>query len=146
MNLPGPDSGTRFLGMNLLCSPGFPWQDAPDSLKDQTTVNGQQVAVEYPVNCADSQVERIPYYAFVLLMFGTTYYQQRQTQNAQPAGAVDPRQQSPARLMPLMFGVFGFLPRADWSCTGRPRMPGDRPTALHAQEPPHRRAARRTRS
>ena len=50
-----------------------------------------------------------PYYAFVLLMFGTTYYQQRQTQNAQPAGAVDPRQQSPARLMPLMFGVFGFF-------------------------------------
>jgi YidC/Oxa1 family membrane protein insertase len=109
MDLPGPDSGTRFLGMNLLCTPGFPWQDAPDSLQDRATADGEQVSLSYPVNCADSQLERIPYYAFVVLMFGTTFYQQRQTQNAQPAGAVDPRQQSLMKLMPIMFGVFGFF-------------------------------------
>ncbi|HEU4355784.1 MAG TPA: YidC/Oxa1 family membrane protein insertase [Actinomycetota bacterium] len=109
LDLPGPDSGTHFLGMNLLCSPGFPWQDAPDSLQDRTKVDGEQVTLSYPVDCAKSQVERIPYYVFVLLMFGTTFYQQRQTQNAQPVGAVDPRQQSLMKLMPIMFGVFGFF-------------------------------------
>ncbi|HET9722975.1 MAG TPA: YidC/Oxa1 family membrane protein insertase [Actinomycetota bacterium] len=109
LDLPGPDSGTHFLGMNLLCSPGFPWQDAPDSLQDRASVDGEQVTLSYPVDCAKSQLERIPYYVFVVLMFGTTYFQQRQTQKAQPAGAMDPRQQSLMKLMPIMFGVFGFF-------------------------------------
>jgi OXA1/YqjG-like inner membrane protein len=107
--LPGSASGTSFLGMNLLCPAGLPWQPAPETLKDQMTVNGEKVTLAYPVKCASSPVERVPYYVFALLMFGTTYYQQRQMQKASPPGAASQQQQAILKIMPIMFGVFGIF-------------------------------------
>ena len=96
--------------MNLLCSAtnaGNP--DA--SLGDQTTVNGEGVQLTYPVDCGDSVPDRIPYYVFAVLMFGTTFFQQRQMQKASPPGASSPQQQALLKVMPIMFGVFGvFFP------------------------------------
>jgi YidC/Oxa1 family membrane protein insertase len=106
---PGPASDTSFVGMNLLCPAGLPWQPAPETLRDEISVSGEGVALEYPVECASNTVERIPYYAFALLMFGTTYYQQRQMQRASPPGAASQQQQALLKILPIMFGVFGIF-------------------------------------
>jgi YidC/Oxa1 family membrane protein insertase len=106
---PGPAGGTSFLGMNLLCPAGLPWQPPPETLRDEISVGGEKVALEYPVQCASNAVERIPYYAFALLMFGTTYYQQRQMQKASPPGAASQQQQALLKILPIMFGVFGIF-------------------------------------
>jgi YidC/Oxa1 family membrane protein insertase len=41
-------------------------------------------------------------------MIGTTFYSSRQTQKATPASAQNPQTQIITKVMPLMFGVFGF--------------------------------------
>ena len=41
-------------------------------------------------------------------MVATTFYQQRQMQQASPPGAASGQQQAILKLMPLMFGIFGF--------------------------------------
>jgi YidC/Oxa1 family membrane protein insertase len=41
-------------------------------------------------------------------MIGTTFYSTRQTQKATPASAQNPQTQIITKVMPLMFGVFGF--------------------------------------
>jgi YidC/Oxa1 family membrane protein insertase len=105
----GPAAGTSFLGMNLLCQAGLPWQPAPESLGDQVTVNGEGVTLAYPVNCASSPLERVPYYVAALAMFGTTFYQQRQMQKASPPGAASQQQQALLKVMPIVFGVFGIF-------------------------------------
>ena len=104
---PGPDSGTSFLGMNLLCSAREAGSDNA-KLGDRVNVQGETVNLEYPVDCGDD-VNRIPYYVFAALMFGTTYFQQRQMQKASPPGAASSQQQAILRIMPLMFGVFGIF-------------------------------------
>jgi YidC/Oxa1 family membrane protein insertase len=109
LDLPGPSEGTRFLGMNLLCSAGVPWKPAPESLTFGTKVGEETVQLSYPVSCGQDPIERVPYYAFVLLMFGTTYFQQRQMQKASPPGAASQQQQALLKFMPLMFGVFGIF-------------------------------------
>jgi YidC/Oxa1 family membrane protein insertase len=105
---PGPASGTSFLGMNLLCS-AQQAGSAGAKLGDRVVVDGKTETVEFPVNCGSSPVTRIPYYAFAILMFGTTYLQQRQMQKASPPGAASGQQQALLKVMPLMFGVFGFF-------------------------------------
>ena len=109
LDLPGPSSGTTFLGMNLLCPAGLPWQPAPSTLGDEATVDGESSSLTYPVSCATDPVERIPYYVFAFLMFGTTFYQQRQMQKASPPGAASSQQQALLKVMPIMFGVFGIF-------------------------------------
>jgi YidC/Oxa1 family membrane protein insertase len=105
---PGPPDGTSFLGMNLLCS-ATQAGDPKAQLGDSITVDGKKVV--YPVNCGDSPVDRVPYYAIALLMVATTYYQQRQMQKATPPGSASQQQQAVLKVMPLMFGVFGvFFP------------------------------------
>jgi YidC/Oxa1 family membrane protein insertase len=104
---PGPVDGTSFLGMNLLCSPSNAGNENA-RLGDQVSVDGENVALSYPVNCGDD-VNRVPYYLFVGLMFGTTYYQQRQMQKASPPGAASSQQQALLRIMPIMFGIFGIF-------------------------------------
>ena len=104
---PGSPRGTSFVGMNLLCSA----QQAGDRnavLGDQVSVGEENVRLEYPVNCGGN-ANRIPYYLFVVLMFGTTYFQQRQMQRASPPGAASQQQQALLRIMPIMFGVFGIF-------------------------------------
>src|SRR3990172_2569450 len=111
LDLPGPSSGTAFLGMNLLCSAtqaGDPNAQLGDKV---ATANGEGVQLTYPVDCGDSVPDRIPYYVFAVLMFGTTFFQQRQMQKASPPGASSPQQQALLKVMPIMFGVFGvFFP------------------------------------
>ncbi len=102
--LPGPPGGTTFLWMNLLCA-------AREAGSPNATLSDRNVkpAVEYPVDCGTGVGTRIPYYLFVLLMFGTTYYQQRQMQKASPPGASSQQQQTLLRIMPVFFGVFGYF-------------------------------------
>ena len=41
-------------------------------------------------------------------MIATTFYQQRQMTKASPPGSASGQQQAIMRIMPIMFGVFGF--------------------------------------
>lgn len=91
---------TNFLGANLQCS---------------ATQAGRTIAIRPgPVReigaleCGRGFPVRIPYFALALAMIGTTYYQQRQMQRASP-GPVNPQAQMMGRVMPILFGVWGFL-------------------------------------
>jgi YidC/Oxa1 family membrane protein insertase len=104
--LPGPTSGTSFLGMNLLCSAIHAGN--PDATLADKSPTGQDLT--YRVDCGGDIVDRIPYYVFAVLMFGTTFFQQRQMQQASPPGASS-QQQALLKVMPIVFGVFGvFFP------------------------------------
>ena len=70
------------------------------------TVNGKHPAFD-PLDCGSGVPVRIPYYVLALLMVGTTFYQQRQMQKANPVGSQ--QQQALTRIMPLLFGVWGFI-------------------------------------
>jgi YidC/Oxa1 family membrane protein insertase len=107
LDLPGPTSGTSFLGMNLLCSAAHAGK-SDATLGDRVSAGGETVTLEYPVNCGKA-INRIPYYTFAVLMFGTTFFQQRQMQKASPPGAASSQQQALLKVMPLMFGVFGIF-------------------------------------
>lgn len=111
LGLPGPPGGTTFLATNLLCSAGLPWQDAPSTLPDRVAGEdgGEAVEIVYPVECASTPLERVPYYVFAVLMFATTFYQQRQMQKASPPGAANAQQQALLKVMPILFGVFGIF-------------------------------------
>jgi YidC/Oxa1 family membrane protein insertase len=104
LDLPGPTSGTSFVGMNLLCS-AIHAGNTDATLASQSST-GQQL--EYPVDCGSDVADRIPYYVFAVLMFATTFYQQRQMQQATPPGA-SAQQQALLKVMPIMFGVFGIF-------------------------------------
>ena len=60
------------------------------------------------LDCGASIPDRIPYYSLLLLMIGTTFYSSRQTQKATPASAQNPQTQIITKVMPVMFGIFGF--------------------------------------
>jgi len=106
LDLPGPTSGTSFLGMNLLCSAIHAGN--PDATLAAKSPTGKDLA--YPVDCGSDVVDRIPYYVFAVLMFGTTFFQQRQMQQATPPGGSS-QQQALLKVMPIVFGVFGvFFP------------------------------------
>jgi YidC/Oxa1 family membrane protein insertase len=108
-NAERPVTGTDFLYMNLLCSASQAG-DADAGLGDRIVVEGEAQAVSYPVDCGDDRFpDGVPYYVAAALMFGTTYYQQRQMQKASPPGTQSPQQQTLLKIMPLMFGVFGFF-------------------------------------
>jgi YidC/Oxa1 family membrane protein insertase len=98
------NQNTQFLGANLVCSavqsgnPKVTAPSAPAGIKLDTKT----------LNCGSNAAARIPYYAFALLMVGTTYFQQRQIQRSSPAGQ-NPQQQTIMRIMPLLFGVWGFI-------------------------------------
>jgi YidC/Oxa1 family membrane protein insertase len=95
---------TYFLGASLSCS---------------ALEAGRQVKVVLPAenggkprtvtkDCGHGGATRIPYFAFALLMVGTTYFQQRQMTKAAPAGSSS-QQQAIMRIMPLLFGFWGFI-------------------------------------
>jgi len=104
LDLPGPTSGTSFLGMNLLCSAIHAGNT--DATLAAQSPTGQKL--EYPVDCGSDVVDRIPYYVFAVLMFATTFYQQRQMQQSSPPGASS-QQQAILKVMPILFGVFGIF-------------------------------------
>jgi YidC/Oxa1 family membrane protein insertase len=94
---------TFFLGANLLCSATQAGKQV-----SQAQVTQNQVPDAPPVlDCGTGWPSRIPYYVLALAMIGSTFYQQRQMQRASPGG--NPQQQMLTRIMPLLFGVWGFL-------------------------------------
>jgi len=102
-----PPTGTTFVGMNLLCSARQAGDDSANVVSKYHADDGG--TVEYHLDCGSSVPDRIPYYVFAALMFVTTYYQQRQMQGASPPGTSSQQQQQLMKLMPLVFGVFGFF-------------------------------------
>ncbi len=101
-----PPSGTTFATMNLLCSAQQAGSQVA-SVRSKFTVEGKPV--EYQLDCGNSIPDRIPYYLLAVIMFGTQYFQQRQMNKASPPGAASQQQQALLKVMPLMFGVFGFF-------------------------------------
>jgi YidC/Oxa1 family membrane protein insertase len=93
--------GQQFLLMNLQCSP----QNAGKTVDVKDTAGNPTGDT---LDCGDGIPDRIPYYALLILMIGTTFYSSRQTQKATPASAQNPQTQIITKVMPLMFGVFGF--------------------------------------
>jgi YidC/Oxa1 family membrane protein insertase len=93
--------GQGFLLMNLQCSP----QNAGKTVDVRDTAGN---ATEDNLECGNGIGDRIPYYAILILMIGTTFYSSRQTQKATPASAQNQQTQIITKVMPLMFGVFGF--------------------------------------
>jgi YidC/Oxa1 family membrane protein insertase len=93
--------GQSFLLMNLQCSP----QQAGKTVR---VLNTEGNETGDSLDCGSSIPDRIPYYAILLFMIGTTFYSTRQTQKATPASAQNPQTQIITKVMPLMFGVFGF--------------------------------------
>jgi YidC/Oxa1 family membrane protein insertase len=106
--------GIHFVGTNLLCSAAqagtqVTLEDShhnPYVNQFETLPNGKHPAFP-PLDCGHGVPVRIPYYVFALLMVGTTYYQQRQMQKANPVGSQ--QTQALTRVMPLLFGVWGFI-------------------------------------
>jgi YidC/Oxa1 family membrane protein insertase len=95
------NGGTRFLFMNLQCSllQAGERVEIPDAAGDPS---GQFL------DCGDAKVpDTIPFALLLVLMVGTTFYQQRQMQKASPPGSQSPQQQAILRVMPLMFAFFG---------------------------------------
>ena len=101
-----PASGTDFVYMNLLCS-AIQAGNANALVQSNYQIDGNPVV--YQVDCGSAPASRVPYYVFAFLMFVTTWYQQRQMQRASPPGATSQQQQALMKVMPLMFGVFGFF-------------------------------------
>jgi YidC/Oxa1 family membrane protein insertase len=93
--------GQHFLAMNLQCSPQNAGQTV-DVLDTQGDPTGDTL------DCGDSVPDRLPYYLMLALMIGTTFYSTRQTQKATPSSAQNPQAQIIAKVMPVMFGIFGF--------------------------------------
>jgi YidC/Oxa1 family membrane protein insertase len=96
------DRNPTFLGMNLLCSA---WQSGQTVGIDTSKV--PDLGRNARLDCGGGIPVRIPYYLLALLMVGTTFYQQRQMQKMSPGGSQ--QQQTLTRIMPLLFGVWGFL-------------------------------------
>jgi YidC/Oxa1 family membrane protein insertase len=92
---------TDFLGANLICSAVESGHQVP-----QKPVPGLPSLKSK--DCGSGFPAHIPYYAFAVVMIGATYYQQRQIQKTSPV-TQNPQQQTIMRIMPLMFGVYGFI-------------------------------------
>ncbi len=116
------DQHLGFMGMNLQCSAsqsGKPATlnatDGEPVKPDSDIVNSDLQPLPFDattgtgtIPCGNSTADRIPYFAMLILMIGTTFYQQRQMQKASPPGAASGQQQAILKLMPIMFGFFGF--------------------------------------
>jgi YidC/Oxa1 family membrane protein insertase len=106
-------TGTDFLTMNLQCSPlqsGTGQVTLHDSagkpLKAGLT-DPEGNPIPPRLDCGEGFPVKIPYFAMLLVMVGTTFYQQRQMQKVAPPGSTNPQQQALFKILPLMFGIFG---------------------------------------
>lgn len=111
-----------FLGMNLQCSAAQSGSEADIVASDRKQIrpdtpildaDGQPLPFDATtgsgrVPCGSRGTDKIPYFALLIFMVGTTFYQQRQMQKASPPGAASGQQQAILKLMPLMFGIFGY--------------------------------------
>ena len=106
-------TGTDFLTMNLQCSPlqsGTGQVTLHDSagkpLKAGLT-DQEGNPIPPRLDCGEGFPVKIPYFAMLLVMVGTTFFQQRQMQKVAPPGSTNPQQQALFKILPLMFGIFG---------------------------------------
>jgi YidC/Oxa1 family membrane protein insertase len=90
-----------FLFMNLQCPPASAGRSLPVRYTNRKETGEH-------IDCGDSIPDRIPYYVLLVLMIGSTFYSTRQTQKATPASAQNQQTQLITRIMPIMFGIFGF--------------------------------------
>jgi YidC/Oxa1 family membrane protein insertase len=95
-----PD-GMHFLFMNLQCS-------AQTAGKTVPVLNTERKPSGDTLDCGDSGADRIPYFVMLAFMIATTFYSSRQTQKATPASAQNSQTQIVTKVMPVMFGIFGF--------------------------------------
>lgn len=111
--------GTDFLLLNLQCSAaqagtevalkdsaGDPIQSGKPLIVDGRTLDG--LSSRASLDCGSGIPVKIPYFVILGFMIATTFYQQRQMTKASPAGAQSAQQQSIMKIMPVMFGIFGF--------------------------------------
>lgn len=94
---------TNFLGTNLLCSASHSGSDYVVPV-----VKGQPDPIPV-LHCGSTPLSRIPYFVLALLMIGTTFFQQRQMTRASPGAATNSQQQTIMKVMPLLFGVWGYF-------------------------------------
>jgi YidC/Oxa1 family membrane protein insertase len=94
---------TRFLGANLLCNATQAGQQVKVDSKHYHVPDARNLSLD----CGKGAASRFPYYIFALAMIGTTYYQQRQMQQATPQGSQ--QQQALTKFMPLLFGFWGLI-------------------------------------
>jgi YidC/Oxa1 family membrane protein insertase len=99
-NLP-PASGLTLGTVNLMCSA----QQAGTSSAELKDRSGEIVGT---IDCGQGVPTKIPYYLLAAAMVATTFFQQRQMQRASPPGASQ-QQQMLSRVMPLLFGFWGFF-------------------------------------
>ena len=115
-----------FLGMNLQCSAAQSGTDGGDleqptesPVRADTPIAVVNDGTVGPlpfdattgagtIPCGNATTDKIPYFALLIVMIGTTFYQQRQMQKASPPGAASGQQQAILKLMPIMFGIFGY--------------------------------------
>ena len=112
-----------FLGMNLQCAAKDSGTEAKIAASDRglvltdTPILDADGKTQLPFDattgtarlpCGSKGTDKIPYFALLIFMVGTTFYQQRQMQKASPPGAASGQQQAILKIMPLMFGIFGF--------------------------------------
>lgn len=90
---------THFLGANLLCNAG--------QAGGEVRINNLETDFPERLDCGNGFPVRIPYYVLALAMIGTTFFQSRQMARASPTQ--NSQQQMITRVMPLIFGVWGFL-------------------------------------
>jgi len=95
-----PD-GLHFLFMNLQCS-------AQTAGKTVPVLNTERKPSGDTLDCGDSGADRVPYFVMLAIMIATTFYSSRQTQKATPASAQNQQTQIITKIMPIMFGIFGF--------------------------------------
>jgi YidC/Oxa1 family membrane protein insertase len=98
---------TKFLGANLLCNAMQAGQKVKVDPKRYHTPDAVLIQREGGLDCGNGAASRVPYYVFALLMIGTTFYQQRQMQQATPQGSQ--QQQALTKFMPLLFGFWGLI-------------------------------------
>jgi YidC/Oxa1 family membrane protein insertase len=98
---------TKFLGANLLCNAMQAGQNVTVDAKRYHTPDAVLIQREGGLDCGNGAASRVPYYVFALLMIGTTFYQQRQMQQATPQGSQ--QQQALTKFMPLLFGFWGLI-------------------------------------
>ena len=107
-------TGTDLITLNLQCAAiqsgtgAVTLQDSAGKPLAQGLEDPEGNAIPRTLDCGQGLGTKIPYFAFLLLMVGTTFYQQRQMQKVAPPGSTNPQQQALFKIMPLMFGVFGI--------------------------------------
>lgn len=111
--------GTDFLLLNLQCSAAQAGtsvalndsQGNAIQVDKPLTVDGatlEGLSSKSSLDCGGGIPVKIPYFAILAFMIGTTFYQQRQMTKASPANAQSSQQQAILKIMPVMFGIFGF--------------------------------------